>query len=29
MTENYYQALRVRMVEEQLQRRGIADQRVL
>jgi protein-L-isoaspartate(D-aspartate) O-methyltransferase len=29
MTENYYQALRVRMVEEQLQGRGIFDQRVL
>jgi len=29
MTENYDQALRVRMVEEQLQGRGIFDQRVL
>jgi len=29
MTENYDQALRVRMVEEQLQRRGIFAQRVL
>jgi protein-L-isoaspartate(D-aspartate) O-methyltransferase len=29
MTENHYQTLRFRMVEEQLQQRGIVDPRVL